>query len=112
MPMSIVFQMEFCYNIKMDQKQILETTKNAEELYQVVMQLYMTYLDYLEKVMERIPETETEILRGFSAHLQEVQGALEHDMGLFDKAVSQDKEDLKKIQDQLKIQDLYKSLND
>ena len=95
----------------MDNTQIAETAKNIEELFNLVMQLYQTYLDALENHMQQIPDTETAVLNDLVEHMQEVQGSLEHDISVFQKAINSDTEDLHKVHDQLKIDTIYKKLN-
>jgi len=94
----------------MDNTQITETAKNIEDLFNLVMQLYRTYLDALERYMQQIPGTETAVLNDLAEHMQEVQGSLEHDISVFQRAINSDMEDLHKIHDQLKIDTIYKQL--
>jgi hypothetical protein len=86
--------------------------KNAEELFKLVMNLYWTYLNALETLSKRIPETETAVLSELVGHMKEVQKALEHDISVFRKAIDSDSEDLQTIQDQLKIDVIQKKLKE
>jgi hypothetical protein len=95
----------------MENTQIAETAKNIEELFNLVMTLYRTYLDALERYMQQIPDTETVVLNDLVEHMQEVQGSLEHDISVFQRAINNDTEDLHKVHDQLKIDTIYKKLN-
>ncbi len=83
---------------------------DAEELYKIVMNLYWTYLENLEKYIEAIPDSEIEILNDLNQHMQEVQSALEHDIGVFEKAVHEDLESIQVVKDRLKIDSIYKKL--
>jgi hypothetical protein len=89
---------------------ITKTTKDVEELFKLIMKLYWTYLDALECYIRQIPDTETAVLNDLIEHMEEVQGALEHDISIFQKAINNDTEDLHKIHDQLKIDTIYKKL--
>ncbi len=95
----------------MDKSKITQTVNDAEILFKTIMNLYWSYLDSLEKIIQRIPESETEILNDFYQHIQEVQNALDHDISVFQKALNSDMEDLHQIKDKLKIDDIYKKLN-
>ena len=94
----------------MEKTQITQTAKDAEELFRTIMNLYWTYLEGLEKYIQNIPETEAELLSNLNQHMQEVQGALEHDIAVFDEAISGDVEDLHKLQDKLKVDTIYQKL--
>ena len=94
----------------MDINQITQTAQDAETLFKLIMNLYWTYLEGLETYIKSIPETETEILKDLYQHMQEVQNALEHDIGIFEDAIQSDTENLHQLQDQLKIDTIYKSL--
>ncbi len=82
----------------------------AEALLKTVTHLYAEYLSTLEALIEKVPDTEIETLRDLNAHLKEVHESLEHDLRLFDEAVSLDREELNRFQDQLKIKTLYDQL--
>jgi hypothetical protein len=92
--------------------EITTKAKNAEELFTLIMNLYWTYLNALEAFAERIPETETAVLNELLDHMEEVQGALEHDISVFQKAIDSDSEDLQNITDQLKIDIIQKKLKE
>lgn len=94
----------------METAQVTKTAKNAEELFKLIMNMYWTYLNALETFAERIPETETAVLSELVDHMKEVQAALEHDISIFQKAISSDIEDLHKVSDQLKINTIYQKL--
>ena len=87
----------------MDNNQIIQTATAAEELLTIIINLYSAHLNALEAYIEKIPENETEVLTDFYNHVSEVQSAMEHDIGLFDKAVNIDNESLHSIKDKLKI---------
>ena len=95
----------------MNNTQLAGTAKNIKDLFNLVMQLYQTYLDALERYMQKIPDTETAVLSDLVEHMQEVQSSLEHDISIFQKAINSDTEDLHKTHDQLKIDTIYKKLN-
>lgn len=94
----------------MNQTQITETAKKADELFRLVMNIYWTYLEKLEVHIQELPETETEKINKLYEHVEEVKSALEHDIALFDEAINSDKEDIQEFNDQLKINDIYKKL--
>ena len=84
-----------------------QITGEAEELFKVVMDLYSTVLDELEQVIKNVPDTETQLLNELNTQMQEIQSALEHDIGVFDEAIQSDLENLHHLKDQLKINDIY-----
>jgi len=94
----------------MNKSQITQTATEAEELYKIVMNLYWTYLNTLETYVQNIPETETGILNELNKEMQEVQSALEHDIGVFEKAIQSDTEGLHQLKDKLKIDSIYENL--
>ena len=94
----------------MDEKQIVQIGKSAQEFLDVIMNLYWTHLQTLEAYIKRVPATETDTLIQLNEYVNEIQTAMEHDLGLFDKAISTDKEALRGIQDKLKINEIYKQL--
>ncbi len=82
-----------------------------QRLLSTVMKLYRHYLDLLERYIESVPETETKLLLELEDHLQEVQGALNHDMNLFDEAVvTEEAPDVRRLKEQLKINAIYQQL--
>jgi len=87
-----------------------EIAQSVAELYELVVHLYLEYIDNLERFVDTIPDSETAILNDFAIHAQDVQAALEHDLGIFEKAVAKDKEDLQKMREELKIKSLYSML--
>ena len=89
---------------------ITETAKDAEELFKLIMNLYWTYITSLEEYIQSIPASETATFNEFTEHMLEVQAALEHDIGIFQKAINSDLEDLHQTTDQLKINDIYDKL--
>lgn len=89
---------------------ITQTAQEAKELFQIVMDLYWQYLNTLEIYISKIPDSETGILNELNAHMADVQNAIEHDISIFENAINSDKQDLHAIQDQLKINDIYKML--
>jgi predicted phage-related endonuclease len=94
----------------MNQSQITQTATEAEELYKIVMNLYWSYLDTLEKFIKGIPETETGILNELNKDMQDVQAALEHDISVFEQAIQSDTEDLHQLKDNLQINSIYEKL--
>jgi len=94
----------------MDTEQFTTTAKNVEELFKIVMKLYWDYLGALERLIRQIPDTETDFLNELAEHMREVQKALEHDISIFQNAISSDIEDLHKVADRLKIDTIYKQL--
>lgn len=94
----------------MDKTQITQTATDASELFKVIMKLYWSYLDDLEETIKHIPDNQTDALNDLLQHMGDVQMALEHDVAVFDKALQEDLEDVGKLKDQLKINDIYKNL--
>jgi hypothetical protein len=95
----------------MDKKQITQIATDAETLFKTVMGLYSSYLEALESTIQKIPDTETDLLKDLERHLADVQNALKHDLAVFDKAIAHDKEGLRRLQDQLKINELHNQLH-
>ena len=95
----------------MDKSSITQTATEAEELYKIVMNLYWSYLDTLETYIKNIPDTETELLNELEKDMEEVQAALEHDIGVFKDAIQSDTQDLHGLKDKLEIENIYKKLN-
>jgi hypothetical protein len=94
----------------MDNKQIHETAKDLEELFRLVMKMYWDYLGVLDKYIQQTPGTETALLKEITEHVNEVQAALDHDIGIFQKAIDSDTEDLHGTRDQLQISAIYQKL--
>lgn len=94
----------------MNNTQIVQTVQAVETLYEDVMNLYLTYLGLLEDLLNSVPYSETDTLLQIQNHIQEIQAAMEHDMGIFDRAISEDGEGINKLKDNLKIQDIYNKL--
>ena len=94
----------------MDKTQAKQIVQSVEILYKDVMGLYWAYFNFLEALVKRTPDAEVETLREINEHIKEVQSAMEHDMGAFEKAVDSDMEDVNKFKDNLKIQDIYNKL--
>ena len=95
----------------MENTQIIEKTKEFEELYKTVMNLYWTFLSKAEEIVQQIPESETETLQQINTAVQEVLSAMEHDINLFEGAVAKDQEEVKRIKENLEIQNIHKKLN-
>ena len=89
---------------------ITQTAQEAKELFETIMNLYMEYLNALEALASKIPDDETAMLNDLYKHIGEVQKSLEYDISVFEKAVAEDREDINKIKDDLKIGDIYKIL--
>ena len=89
---------------------ITQTAQEAKELFEIIMDLYWQYLNTLEAYTAKIPDSETGLLNELSAHMVDVQNALEHDISVFQNALNSDKQDLHEIKDKLKINDIYKML--
>jgi len=93
------------------QTNTIEIIDSLEELYKSVMGLYWTYLSSLEEMVSKIPESDTEKLHEIHEHVRDVLAAMDHDVNIFKQTVDSDMEQIKNIQDQLKINDIYKFLN-
>ena len=88
----------------------MQTVQAVETLFKDVMSLYWEYLSFLEDLVKRIPETEKDTLLEIQEHVLEVQGAMDHDINIFEKVANEDGEGINKFQDDLKIQDIYNNL--
>jgi len=87
-----------------------ETAEAVQELFKEIMSLYWTYIETLEKIAAFIPDSETVALRELTKLMEEIQTAMEHDIALFQEAANSDLENLHQLQDQLKIDDIHKKL--
>lgn len=88
-----------------------QVIKDADQMFQTVMKFYWAYLDELEGFIKQVPDDNQEIIASLHQQVEDIHEAIIHDMGIFEKAVEQDTEDLGKIQDQLKINNIYDQLN-
>ena len=82
-----------------------------EELFETIMKIYWAQLNALEVYINKIPDTEEVLLEEMNELLLDVQASMEHDIGVFTKAINEDSENLNSIQDKLKINDIYEKLN-
>lgn len=82
-----------------------------EELFEIIMKMYWEQLNALEIYINKIPDTEETLLEEMNELLLDVQASMEHDIGIFTKAINSDSENLHSIQDKLKISDIYEKLN-
>ncbi len=82
-----------------------------EELFETIMKIYWAQLNALEVYINKIPDTEEVLLEEMNELLLDVQASMEHDIGVFTKAINEDSENLNRIQDKLKINDIYEKLN-
>ena len=81
------------------------------ELFETIMKVYWAQLNALEVYINKIPDTEVSLLEEMNELVLEVQASLEHDIGVFTKAINEDSENIHGIQDKLKINDIYEKLN-
>ena len=81
------------------------------ELFETIMKVYWAQLNALEVYINKIPDTEVALLEEMNELVLEVQASLEHDIGVFTKAINEDSENIHGIQDKLKINDIYEKLN-
>ncbi len=88
----------------------IQTVQAVETLFKDVMSLYWEYLSFLEDLVKRIPKTEKNTLLEIQEHVVEIQEAMDHDIGIFERVANEDGEGINKFQDDLKIQDIYKNL--
>lgn len=95
----------------MENNAITLQAKGMEEIFETVMKMYWVQINALETFIKKIPETDEVLIKEMNQLMDEVQVALEHDIGIFTKAVNADAESLHGIQDQLKIHDIYSKLN-
>ena len=94
----------------MDKSQITKTANDASELCKTIMRLYWAYLENLEKVIKSVPEDQTDVLNDLLKHMNEVQVSLEHDIGIFEKALQEDLDNVQEFEDSLKINSIYNFL--
>lgn len=87
---------------------ISQTASDIQILYKASMELYEAYFKALEEAVEA--NTDLERAHQLDQLAQEAEAALEHDLGIFEKAVSLDEEGLNNMQDELKIATLHKQL--
>lgn len=95
----------------MENTTIIQTAKAIEELFETVMKVYWAELNALEYYMHRIPSTETKLLEEMTTLVEDVKTSLEHDIGVFSKAINDDSEGLQSFHDKLKVNDIYEKLN-
>ena len=95
----------------MDSKLIEETFFGLAVIYKATMELYENYFKTLEAALKATPDSEIEKLKKLNDLIQEANEAMEYDLGVFEKALSSDMEDMMKMEDELKIQAIYKNLN-
>ena len=88
----------------------MQTAKGIEVLYEEVMKFYWEYINALEEYAKQLPDNEMELLQSISAHMDDVMQAMEHDIAVFDKAVSQDLEEVKSIQENLEVNKIRNQL--
>jgi hypothetical protein len=89
---------------------VIQTLESVENMFKDVMGLYWTYLDTLNAYAESIPETDIETMQKLKDHTQNVLEAINHDIDVFAKVINEDSENIRDIQDKLKINDIYKFL--
>lgn len=87
-----------------------ETVFGLNVVYKATMELYENYFQTLEAAIKATPDSDVEKLKALNALVQEAEEALEADLAVFEKVVSTDMEGLMKMQDELKIQSIYKKL--
>ncbi len=95
----------------MENNTIIQTTKAMEELFEIIMKMYWEQLNTLEIYINKIPDTEEALLGEMNELLLDIKASMEHDIGIFTKAINSDAEDLHGIQDKLRINDIYSKLN-
>lgn len=83
---------------------------DMEVLYKTTMELYESYFKMLEAAIQKTPEAEVGRLTELYELTQEGKEAMEADMAVFDKAMASDSESLVNMQDELKIESIYKKL--
>lgn len=94
----------------MDHQQIQQTMFGMEVLYKATIELYQSYFEALEAAINKTPASDTEKLAELHVLAEEGKQALEDDMALFEKTLSMDAEAINSMQDELKIQSIYKKL--
>ena len=85
--------------------------KEANQLLEEVMKVYWVYLDELESMIAATNPSNQEIINVLNQQVEEIQQAIIHDIGVFEKAAEQDIESIHEIKDQLKMKEIYKRLN-
>jgi|GEM_PF-3017061 len=89
----------------------ITVTHDAETLLRLITETYQAYLGGLEDFAKTVPDSDTETLNTLSSKIQEAQGAIEHDLALFDKTIFKDKESFHHLREQLKIDELRNLLS-
>jgi hypothetical protein len=95
----------------MDSNLINQTAYDLNVVYKATMELYENYFQTLDAALKATPDSEIERLQKLNALVQEANDALQHDLAIFDKAISSDAEAIMSMQDELKIQSIYNKLN-
>ncbi len=99
-----------CYNLMMKKNNYLKTAQDSEELFKLIMKLYWSYISNLEEYIQHVPETDVGQFNLLNDHMKEVQSSLEHDISIFEEAISNDTKDVHQTQDQLEINKIYQNL--
>ena len=84
--------------------------ESLETLFKETMSLYWTYMDALEAAISRTPESDTATLQEIADHIKEVKSAMEHDINLFDKTISEDSESLSHISEASQVEAIHNML--
>ena len=82
-----------------------------KELFEIIIRMYWEQLNTLKTYVNKIPDTEEVLLEEMNELLLDIQTSMEHDIGIFTKAINSDSEDLHSIQDKLRISNIYEKLN-
>lgn len=91
-----------------DSNQII---KEANALFEEVMKVYWVYLDELEKMIAAADPQNEQMIHVLNQQIEEIQQAIIHDIDVFEKAAEKDIESVHQIKDQLKMNEIYKQLN-
>lgn len=94
----------------MDPNPITETVTAMQVIYKATIELYESYFDMLEVAIQKTPTSEVDKLNELHDLAKEGEEALQDDLAVFDKVISMDAESLEGMQDELKIQSIYKKL--
>jgi hypothetical protein len=94
----------------MNPNPISQTATGMQMVFKATMELYEGYFQALEAALNATPDSDMQRVTKLRDLVQEAEEALEHDLGIFEKAVSLDAEGLNNMQDELKIASIHKQL--
>lgn len=107
---TIDLKLQICYNVRMNSQSIQDTIMGVEVVFKATMELYDSYFKTLETAIINTPDSELARIMELNDLTQEAETALEADLALFERIAGMDEEGLLDMQEELKIQAIYKKL--